>query len=778
MRTLLLAVILFTSALQAQEGNGDLKGKITNAQQQNLSNVTVRIHGLETSSPTNQTGEFSFENIDYGRYEIDVEISNSKHYNTTIEHNGVPISINIDNLTLDDLVVSANPLEHNQLKMTTPVAILSEEDLVLDRGLSIDQTLNKVTGVNSGSFGAGAGQVVIRGQQGPRVGILNNSVTVQDAASVSPDHWITTEPLLAKQIEILKGPATLLYGGGAVGGVVNVVDDVIPTQYVDGLSGGIEGRFSDSTLDERAGVFSINAGINEQFMAHVSYFNSSTDDFEIPGFAESEVFREAEETEHEEEEDEHGGEEEAFGLAENSSVDSDGYNVGVSRITDNGYWGVSYSDFSRNYGLPGHGHEEEGHHEDEEDHDEEEEEEGHDEEEEEIVRLDLEKSVFNIRGLHRFDGSNFFQQFKAHYTNTDYQHIEFEGDETGTVFDNQADEFRFELSHGTIGGFEGVWGMQFSNRDFSAIGEEAFILPSDTQVFSLFLIEERNFDNWHAEFGIRYDNQSVDTALFNDIDESALSISFGATFDLNDHWTLPINITSAQRLPTAEEYFSNQSGSDELVPHLATNVVEIGNPDLKEEVANNFDIGIKYRNNGLSFNAAFFYNQIDDYIFLRNTGAEVEEFPVFMYAQQNSTFMGYEADLGYQFDDAFNNQWNFRLFTDATEAELNTGENVPRIPSNRFGAEINWLRGPWSVGVQHTHVAKQNDLAAFELPTDGYDLLDLTASWVNYHDRFETLIFIRADNLLDEEVREHASFIKDLVPRPGRSVSAGFRLTF
>jgi len=698
-----------------------------------------------------------------------------------VVHNGEPIIINIDNLKLDDLVVSANPLEHNQLRMTTPVAILSEEELILDRGLSIDQTLNKITGVNSGSFGVGAGQIIIRGQQGPRVTVLNNNVTLQDAASVSPDHWISTEPLLAKQIEVLKGPATLLYGGGAVGGVVNVVDDVIPTQVIEGFNGGIEGRFSDSTLGERSGVFSLNAGLSDQIMAHVSYFNNSTDDYEIPGFVESEAFIEAEEGHDEEEEghDDEEEEEEAFGLLENSSIDSDGFNIGLSRVTDQGYWGVSYSDFNRNYGIPGHGHEEEEGHDEEEDEDEDhdEEEEGHDEEEE-FIRLDLEKTVFNIKGMHQFYNSSFFNQFRTHYSNTDYQHIEQEGDEIGTVFDNQADEFRFELTHGTIGGFEGVWGVQYTNREFSAIGEEAFILPSETQIFSLFLIEEREFDNWHAEFGIRYDDQTVDTSLFNDIDDSALSVSLGATFDLDDHWTLPVNITSAQRLPTAEELFSNQSGAEELIAHLATNAFEIGNPDLKHEVASNFDIGFKYRNNGLSFNAAFFYNQLDDYIFLRNVGSEIDEIPIFEYTQQNATFIGYEADLAYQFEDSFNNQWNFRLFTDATEAELNTGAHVPRIPSSRFGLGINWLRGPWSVDIQHTHVSDQNDLADFELPTESYDLLDLTASWVNYHDRFETTVFIRADNLLDEEIREHASFVKDLAPRPGRSVSAGFRLTF
>jgi iron complex outermembrane receptor protein len=772
MRTLLLVAVMLSSSVQAQEV-AELSGKIIDAQQQSISNATVRIHGSNLSTTSDQQGEFSIEDIKYGRYNIDVEISNSKHYNTSIEHNGELIIINIDNLKLDDLVVSANPLEHNQLKMTTPVAILSEEDLVMDRGLSIDQTLNKITGVNSGSFGAGAGQIVIRGQQGPRVTVLTNNVTNQDAASVSPDHWVSTEPLLAKQIEVLKGPATLLYGGGAVGGVVNVVDDVIPTQAIDGITGGLEGRISDNALSERSGVLSLSGALNDEFMAHVSYFNSQTDDYEIPGYAESDILHEAEEAEqghdsiHDNERDT-----EDFGRLENSSVKADGFNVGLSRVTDHGYWGVSFSDFNRDYGIPGHDH---GH---DEDHDEDHNEEHSDEEGEEIVRIDLDKSVFNIKGLHQFNEEQFIGQLRTHYSNTDYQHIELEGDEIGTVFDNQADEFRLELTHGIVGGFEGVWGFQWSNRDFSAIGDEAYILPSETQVLSLFMIEERDFDRWHAEFGFRYDNQSVSTQLFNDLKDSALSVSLGATFDLSEQWTLPINLTSAQRLPTAEEYFSNQGGGDELITHLATDAIEIGNPDLEHETANNFDIGIKYRNAGFSFNAALFYNQIDDYIYLRDTGTEVDDTGVFVYTQQNTTFMGYEADVAYQIDDSFNNQWNFRLFTDGTKAELNTGENVPRIPSERFGLELNWLRGPWSLSMNHTHVTKQSELATFELPTEGYDLVDLSANWVHYSNRFETLVFIKAKNLLDEEIRDHSSFIKDIAPRPGRSITAGFRLTF
>jgi len=777
MKTFIVLLLLSSSAVWAQ--SGELNGTLTNNKNERIAQAKISLEDPNQTTRSASDGSFSFADLPYGEYELDIEISKSKHYNTVIDHSGEPVVVNIDLLKLDDLVVSANPLEHNQLKMTTPVAILSEEDLVVDRGLSLDQTLNQISGVNSGSFGTGSGQIVIRGQQGPRVMVLTNNVTNQDAASVSPDHWITSEPLLAKQIEVLKGPATLLYGGGAVGGLVNVIDETIPTQPIEGLNGGLEGRFSDSALGERAGVLSLNYGFNDRVAGHFSYFDSQTDDYEIPGSAESEILHEAEEHD---DHDDHGDEEEeeAMGLLENSSVNSSGVNVGLTVFNQQGYWGFSFSDFDRNYGIPGHEHAHEEEHDDDHDDDHGDDDHGdeHDEEEEEIVRIDLDKQVFNLKGLHRFANSNYFTQFRTHYSNTDYQHIELEGDEIGTVFDNQADEFRFELAHSQRAGFEGIWGLQWSNRDFSAIGEEAYILPSETRIWSLFLIEERDFDGWHGEFGLRYDDQTVDTALFNDITDSALSVSLGATFNLNERWTLPVNISSAQRLPTAEEYFSNQAGSDELIPHLATSTIEIGNPDLVHETANNLDIGLRYRNEGFSFNLSVFYNQIDDYIYLRDTGLEEDETPIFEYVQQNSTFTGFEADLGYQFDDSWNNQWSFRVFADMTEAELNTGDNIPRIPAERYGVNVNWLRGPWSVSLDHTHVAKQNSIAEFELPTEGYDLLDLSLNWVHYSDHIETLVFLKGANLLDEEIRDHASFIKDIAPRPGRSISAGFRLTF
>lgn len=770
--------LFLSSGVMAE--NSDLTGKLVNENNTGLNQAIIKIKHGDGQAVTSSDGSFVIPSVPEGTLELDIEISNSQHFHTKINHDGQSVVINLAAMSLDEMVVSSMPLEHNTLEMTTPVAIINEDELVLSRGTSIDQTLNGIPGVHSGSFGIGAGQIVIRGQQGPRVAVLNNNHTLQDASRVSPDHWVTTEPMLAQQVEVLKGPATLLYGGGAIGGVVNVIDGVIPTRRIAGIEGAVEGRLSDDALNERAAVLSLDAGLSPNLMAHFSYFNTQTNDYEIPGFAESRILHEAEGHDDHDHDDDDGGEEEAFGILENSSTDSDGTQLGLSWVTDRGHWGVSFRDFNRSYGLPGHSHEhhDEDHDDDHgDDHGDHDDDHDHEEVHHEEVRLILDKRVLAFEGVHAFSGGGMINQFKTHYTDTDYSHVEFEGGENGTVFDNQASEFRFELTHHEWAGFKGIMGFQHSQRDFSAIGEEAFILPSTTDSWSVFLIEERDFEHWHAEFGLRYEDQNVETALFNDIDDQALSVSLGANFQINDHWSLPINVSSAQRLPTAEELFSNQGDAPELIPHLATSLIEIGDINLEQETAINLDIGLKYRSEHVRFNFAWFYNQIDDFIFLRDSGTSFEDTPIFDYAQQNSTFTGFEADVEYLLD-VGNSQWGLQLFADTIDAELNTGDSVPRIPSDRFGMRIQWSHGPWSAGLKHTHVMKQNDVAALELPTNGYDLLNFNINWLHQGSRCETLLFLQGSNLLNEEVRDHASFIKDVAPKPGRSITAGFRLMF
>jgi len=756
--------LVATTSLAAEQG---ISGQLL-LKQKPVKQADIYIHSKDLKSTSDAQGYFNFIELTPGDYDLDIKADPQHHYNVTISFTEKTQIIELSELVLDDLVVSAHPLDHNQLRMTMPVEIIDEDQLVMNRSLSIDQTVNQVAGIQSGSFGAGAGQVVIRGQQGPRVSVLSNGISNQDAAAVSPDHWVSSESLLATQVEVIKGPATLLYGGGAVGGLVNVVDQSIATAPYDGFNGAFEGRLSDSALDERAGVLSLNAPLSDRFMAHVSYFYNETDDYEIPGFAESHYLRDLMHAEGEHG-DEHEEEADEYGRLANSAVRSSGLQTGLSWLNDNGYWGISFQNFDRKYGIPGHSHLEE-------EHDEpiEHEEEAHDDHR---VWIDLDKQAFQVRGLHRFDGG-FFKQIKSHYGYTDYQHIEFDNGHPATTYSNEGHQMRLELNHQHRFGFEGVWGLAWSSSDFSALGDEAYVVPATTDKLGLFVLEERQFGDLHWELGVRADRQQISTDLFPNHSETALSFSTGFNVKLSEQFNLPIHLSSAQRLPTAEELYSNQSNVDELVPHLATGAFEVGNPNLNAEVSNNFDIGLKYRSEQWSANANIFYNQMDDFIFLAYSGQVVEDWPVYQYRQQNATFKGFEADVAYSFDDTFNNQWRIKLFTDTTEAKLNSGDYVPRIPANRLGMSADWWRGSWSAQFKAIRVNKQDNLARGELPTDAYTQVDLNLNRLQITANNEWLWFIKANNLLDEDIRDHASFIKDKAPRPGRSITAGVRVSF
>ncbi|MRX27901.1 TonB-dependent receptor domain-containing protein [Kangiella sp. HZ709] len=769
---------LLSQAAVAAEKN--LSGTIVDDKGQPVANAEVHIRALNKKVMTNSNGQFSFDALAEGRYVIDVEAAKLGHINKSIRHDGSVITLKVE----DDpniIVVTGNPLEHSSLEMASPSVVITGDELVKNRGANIGETIAELPGVNLSSFGIGAGRPVIRGQQGNRVTVLSNNTSTSDASNASPDHWVAAEPLLAKRIEVLKGPATLIYGGEAVGGAVNVVDNRIPTEAPEGFEGGLEVRLGDSAVGEKTFVGTLATGAELEggtLAFNLDFLDSQTDAFEIPGYAESARLRALEEAEEEEghSEEEH---EEAFGLLENSDTDTQGASFGFSWITDNGYWGVSYTDFERNYGLPGHAH---GH--------EEEDPMGGapEEEEEEIIRLDLEQKRWDVKGQWN-DPFAGFQALKFSYTNTDYQHTELEGEEDGTVFINDSNELRVELVHSAWSGWQGAFGLQYSDSDFAAIGEEAFIPQTKTEKLGIFWLEEKDIGDWHYEVGARYDHQEIDAGIFGSREDSAFSFAAGAVWHINENWSMPINFARAQRLPQNEELLSNAGNTeDTYVEHLATLTVEVGDPNLDKETANNFDIGLRYNSDNLSGSIAIFNNRVNNFIFLEHieedhAGEEEhdhEELPLLMYAQQDVIFEGLEAEVLWTFAEGDYGYWQLGAFGDYTHAEFNnaSGAYIPRQPARRLGVSLGYEFGDFSAELKSVNVAKQDKVAEEELQTDGYDLLNLTLGYGLTFESSEGLLFLRAQNLLDEEIRDHASFLKDRAPRPGRSVTAGFRLTF
>lgn len=767
--SLLVAASLSATAIAETQS---LKGQIVDENNQPVSHADVKIRNLKVSVKTDENGHFVINDLKHGRYVLDVETKNQGHINESVNHNGGTQRLVVGDNNVETMVITSNPLEHSSLEMTAPAVIIGGDELVKNRGANIGETLSEVSGVSLASFGVGAGSPVIRGQQGNRVTVLSNNSASQDASNSSPDHWIAAEPLLADRVEILKGPATLLYGGGAIGGAVNVVDKRIPTRLPNDVDGGAEVRLSDSAIGERSLVAGVTVPVNNVALRFEA-FDSKTDSFSIPGYAESARLHAREEAE-----EEHGHEheersEESFGLLENSDTDTRGGAFGLSYITDKGYWGFSYSQYDRNYGLPGHSH---AHHEEEHGH-------GH-EEHEEAARLNLEQKRFDLRGVWEQPFSG-IESLKIQYAKSDYQHREQEGGEAGTLFTNDAHELRLEAVHDLWRGWQGAFGFQWNASDFAALGEEAFIPRSDKQNLGLFWLGEIDTGKWHTELGLRVDRTMIETVSQSEYRATAFSFAAGTVYHFAENWSLPINFARAQRVPTVEELYSN-AGNDEdhYVPHLATMTVEVGNPNLTKEIAYNFDIGLRYHTDNIHMNFALFRNSIDNFIHQQEEHHEdhghghEHELPIMEFAQRDAVFEGAEVELDWIFADSGSSFWSTGVFADYTHAEFTDGDYVPRVPAKRVGVKLGYNLNDFAANLKYTVAASQDKVAEEELATDGYNLLNVDLSYNLGFSSADALLFLRGNNLLNEEIRDHASYVKDLAPRVGRSISTGVRVTF
>ena len=642
--------------------------------------------------------------------------------------------------TLDELVVTASPLQPGSEEVIQPVEVLAGEELDARKAGTLGETVSRAVGVQSSFFGAGVGRPVIRGQEGARVQVLDGGLGALDASTISADHAVAIEPFLADQIEILKGPATLLYGSGAVGGAVNVVDGRIPEAVPEAVTGRAELR-GNTGADERTGLFRVDGGAG-RWAWHADAFRRETEDYRIPGFAES--------TEAHVDGEEEGG---AFGRLPNSALRTHGGAFGASWIGDAGYLGTALSTYRNEYGIPGHAHEEgEGH-------------------AEEAVRIDLERTRLDLQGAWTAPFAN-VESLRLHLARNDYRHLELEGDEIGTRFDNDGVEGRLELVHAPLAQWRGAAGLQFGRRDFAALGEEAFVPPSLSRDLGLFLLEEREAGAWKVEAGLRHDRVELDPAGgARARDFGASSLSLGAQYEVDERLHLSAGFDRAERAPTAEELYSDG-------PHVATQSYELGDDDLATEVANQLELGAHLHAGPLEAKFSVFQTRYDDFIFLAGSDETREELPLRRWTQADATFRGVEAEATVRLADNGSGAWDLRVFGDKVHASLDAGGPLPRIVPARVGAELRWERDGWRARLGALRHDDQERVAAFETRTPGYTLFDahLARHWDG--ERFGWEVFVDATNLTDREARVHTSFLKDLAPLPGRSVAFGVRAFF
>jgi iron complex outermembrane receptor protein len=698
----------------------------------------------------------------------------------------LPLSALAEDRTMEHVIVSV-PIHKQEADTALPVTLITGDELRRQAAATIGETLGNRAGITNSTYGPAVGRPVIRGQQGPRAITLQNNILSADVSSLSPDHAVAVEALLAESIEVLRGPATLLYGGGAIGGVVNVIDNRIPRAPIDGVQGAVEYRYDDASAMD-SGTAKLEGG-NGHFAFHLSGTLRETDDVDIPGFAIDEKALEQQEEllgHH----DEEGHEEEALentkGFMANTDSGTDVITGGFSfHFGEGSLAGFSASRIESEYGLPPgtheHDHEEE-HGQDEDDHEDEHEDHADEEEGEEFIRIDMEQARYDAI-LQLEQPTEWIDTVRGFMTYTDYEHKELEGTEVGTLFARETWETRVEVVYDALVGTEAVVGLQVRADEFEATGAEGYVPKTDSSEIGLFLIEDFHRDAWTYEAGLRVDlmERDPDTQSTGKEDFSSVSVSGSALWQFSDNWQAGISLSRSARAPATEELFANTEAIDleELVTHPATGVIEVGDAGLDEEVSLNVDLALQWHAGRSWAEVSLFYNSFEDYIFLMNSGEDVDEVSVYLYEQEDADFVGLELESNFHLTDLGNGALFLGIRGDIISGEFDNSGDVPRLPPMRIGGKLSWTGDAFSTWVSVLNASDQQDSGNFETETDGYTRWDLGADYrFSVTDDSDLLVFMKWKNIGDEEIRLSTSFLRNYAPETGESIEAGIRYTF
>lgn len=656
-----------------------------------------------------------------------------------------------------DIVVSA-PLQRERLEALQATSVLSAEALQRSMQGTIGETLAGLPGVSATSFGPGASRPVLRGFQGERIRVLYDGIGSVDASGSSPDHAVSADPLTAERIEVLRGPATLLYGSSAVGGVVNQIDRRIPVKApAQGLEGESQAIYGTAADEVSVGA-SLTAEIAPSWVGQVSGSFRDTDDMRIGGFAESRALRAQE---HDGAEDDHGAEA-GRGTLENSAVRTKTGSVGLTRLFDQGFLGAAVSLYDSRYGVPGHAHA--GEEDDEHEHE-------HEHEGEDAVRIDLEQVRVDLKGGYRFDGG-FIEEAKLRFGWADYRHFEIEGGEIGTRFDVTGYEGRLELVQRQRGNWRGAFGVQGLNRKFEATGDEAYLPANKTRQLGAFALQEGRFGPLTVEGALRYEYNDVDAAGPRGRTFHAVSGSLGGVYRLSDAWSTGVSLSRTSRAPSAEELYANG-------PHVATRAYLLGDATFAKEKAWGAEGWVRAESDGYSLGATVYWSRFDDYIYEQATGAIVDGLAVYRYQQTDARYVGVELEGTATLGKA--GGWTFvaDAVADYTRAtNLHTDTPLPRIPAKRVRGGLE-AQSEALTGRAEVEVADDmTRISPNELPTDGYTMVNLSAAWRPWGYERDVTVMLQANNLFDVTARRHASFLKDMAPLAGRDVRLNLHVGF
>ena len=740
-----LVAALASGANAAAQTGVTLSGKLVNSLSRDpIAGATVQIDELNRQATSGADGSFTFDNVPAGTYHLSVhsEGYSTRRTETTVGATaGAPIDLGIDPELHFEEVMTVTGEARSQFEHFQPTTVLAGQELTKQIEMSLGATLENQPGIASRSFGPAPARPVIRGLDGDRVQILQDGQRVGDLSSQSADHGVVINPASAQRMEVVRGPATLLYGANAIGGLVNVITEDIAMGPVQGANGNFTADFGSSAAESGAAV-DMHVG-NGRAVLHLGGGGRKAGDVRTPD-----------------------------GVMENSQSRSGFGTVGAGWTGDKGYFGANYGYDDTRYGAP---IVEEGH-----------------------IELTPRRHSFTLRGgAQRLTGA--FDSFRATLGVRRYTHDELNQGEVETAFKNDTEELELMASHRALGrvkGSVGVWGL---NRAFAAEGDEALSPPIDQRAVAAFLYEEATWPHVTMQFGARADHSKYTPANEEERTYNTGSGSLGLLFSpaaADDRLILAVSLARAARYPALEElfYFGNHPGNFAF---------EIGNPDVGPEHAIGTDVALRWRGARSSGEIGYFRNSITDYLFRspltpaqirarrgefvarfpRDNSAERitetldsdEPFPFIEYVAADSVLQGLEFHTDFAVVPAL----VVEASADYVRGELkDSGEPLPRIPPLRVVGGLRYQNSALQLGGSVTAVSKQDRVFDEEEPTDGYQLLKLFISYSFPTAGAASTLTFRIDNVTDERYRSHLSFLKDLTPEMGRNVKFVYNVRF
>jgi iron complex outermembrane receptor protein len=670
-----------------------------------------------------------------------------------------------------EIIVTA-PYARDRFSLTTAASVLEGEALVRETRPTIGEMLSRQPGVSTTFFGPNASRPILRGQDAERVRILTDGIGSFDVSNTSVDHAVAINPFLVDRVEVVRGPAALLYGSNAIGGVVNVRDRRIPREVPDEPIHIDASGFYASAAEERGGSGSVDLPLfrgqdGSALVVHADGSYLKTGDYRTGGFVFSRALRE--------EAAEIGGEAEedslARGRVENTSARTWSIGGGLSWIAPNGgEIGFAVSHLRSNYGIPNTlelDHDDDDHDHDHDHEDEHEHAHGH-----EDIRLDMRQTRVDARALLPID-STAFEALKFRFGYADYRHDEIEGDEgIAATFLNKSFEGRLELVQRDRNGWKGATGAQIFSRRFESTGEVYIPRNLTTQV-ALFTLQEVDLGGPRIDFGARWENTTTESDVLS-IERrfNTFSGSLGLSVPLGDSFSLGVSASHAERAPSAEELFADGA-------HAATRTFEIGNPDFQKEISNGLEAVLRGRGSGWRLEASAFFTRFRNFIYLSPTGGMDDGLPVFEYRQDGARFWGAELDAGVTLARLDETRIELTGLVDFTRADILGGNGpVPRIPPLRLLGGLQAGGGSIGGRVEVEHVTRQTRVAAFEGETEGWTMVNASIHWRPLGAANNTIIMLSANNIFDVEARRHSSFLKNEAPLAGRDIRVTARLSF